>query len=109
MAETVHARKHNDPTELERLPRRVSLGLIFLNAFTGLDATEAGLCYYLILFFGVVITALALRVRPTTFTTLRGSRGFASAPLITFCEEHGCALRHTLRQVQAAFPLVAVC
>lgn len=61
--------------------------VIFLNVLTRLDATQAGLCNYLIPFFGVVIAALVLHERLTTFMILGGVLVLASTLLITVYEE----------------------
>jgi drug/metabolite transporter (DMT)-like permease len=61
--------------------------LIFLNVLTRLDATQAGLCNYLIPFFGVVIAALVLHERLTTYMILGGILVLASTLLITLYEE----------------------
>src|SRR5579883_1349274 len=61
--------------------------LIFLNVLTRLDATQAGLCNYLIPFFGVVIAALVLHERLTPYMILGGILVLASTLLITLYEE----------------------
>lgn len=61
--------------------------VIFLNVLTRLDATQAGLCNYLIPFFGVVIAAVVLGERLTTFMVLGGTLVLASTLLITVYEE----------------------
>ncbi|MDE3180003.1 MAG: DMT family transporter [Acidobacteriota bacterium] len=61
--------------------------VIFLNVLTRLDATQAGLSNYLIPFFGVIIAALALGERLTTFMILGGGLVLASTLLITVYEE----------------------
>ncbi len=61
--------------------------VIFLNVLTRLDATQAGLCNYLIPFFGVVIAAIVLHERLTTFMILGGILVLASTLLITVYEE----------------------
>lgn len=62
--------------------------VIFLNVLTRLDATQAGLSNYLIPFFGVVIAAVALGEKLTTFMVVGGALVLASTLLITVYEEH---------------------
>ncbi len=52
-----------------------------------LDATQAGLSNYLIPFFGVLIAAVVLRERLTTFMLLGGILVLASTLLVTVYEE----------------------
>jgi drug/metabolite transporter (DMT)-like permease len=61
--------------------------VIFLNVLTRLDATQAGLCNYLIPFFGVVIAALILHERLTKFMIAGGVLVLASTLLVTVYEE----------------------
>lgn len=71
--------------------------VIFLNVLTRLDATQAALCNYMIPFFGVVIAAIALHERLTTFMLLGGALVLASTLLITVYEER--------KRVRAAPPV----
>ncbi len=61
--------------------------VVFLNVLTRLDATQAALSNYLIPFFGIVIAALVLHERLTTFIVLGGILVLASTLLITVYEE----------------------
>ena len=61
--------------------------VIFLNVLSRLDATQAGLCNYLIPFFGVVIAALVLREKLTGFMIVGGILVLASTLLVTVYEE----------------------
>lgn len=61
--------------------------VIFLNVLTRLDATQAGLCNYLIPFFGVVIAGVVLGERLTSFMMLGGGLVLGSTLLITVYEE----------------------
>ena len=57
--------------------------VIFLNVLTRLDATQAALSNYLIPFFGVLIAALVLHERLTSFMIAGGLLALASTLLIT--------------------------
>jgi len=61
--------------------------VIFLNVLTRLDATQAALSNYLIPFFGVIIAAVVLHERLTTFMVLGGLLVLASTLLVTVYEE----------------------
>lgn len=61
--------------------------VLFLNVLTRLDAMQAGLSNYLIPFFGVLIAALVLRERLTTFMVAGGILVLASTLLVTVYEE----------------------
>jgi drug/metabolite transporter (DMT)-like permease len=61
--------------------------VIFLNVLTRLDATQAGLANYLIPFFGVVIAAIVLHERLTTFMVAGGILVLTSTLLVTVYEE----------------------
>jgi len=61
--------------------------VLFLNVLTRLDATQAALSNYLIPFFGVIIAAVVLRERLTTFMILGGLLVLASTLLVTVYEE----------------------
>ena len=61
--------------------------VIFLTVLTRLDATQAGLCNYLIPFFGVLIAALILHERLTGFMVAGGVLVLASTLLVTIYEE----------------------
>jgi drug/metabolite transporter (DMT)-like permease len=61
--------------------------VIFLHVLTRLDATQAGLCNYLIPFFGVVIAAVVLGERLSKFMVAGGILVLASTLLITAYEE----------------------
>ncbi len=62
--------------------------VIFLNVLTRLDATQAAVSNYLIPFFGVVIAAVVLHERLTTFMIVGGFLVLASTLLVTVYEEH---------------------
>jgi len=62
--------------------------VIFLNVLTRLDATQAGLCNYLIPFFGVVLAWLILRERLTPAMIAGGALVLASTLLITIYENN---------------------
>jgi len=68
--------------------------LIFLKVLTRLDATQAALCNYLIPFFGVLIAAVVLGERLTSFMVAGGILALASTLLITIFdrEESGTAI-----------------
>jgi drug/metabolite transporter (DMT)-like permease len=57
--------------------------VIFLNVLTRLDATQAALSNYLIPFFGVLIAAVVLHERLTSFMIAGGLLALASTLLIT--------------------------
>jgi drug/metabolite transporter (DMT)-like permease len=61
--------------------------VLFLNVLTRLDATQAALSNYLIPFFGVIIAALVLNERLTTFMVFGGLLVLASTLLVTVYEE----------------------
>lgn len=61
--------------------------VIFLNVLTRVEATQAGLANYLIPFFGVLIAALVLHERLTTFMVAGGVLVLASTLLVTVYEE----------------------
>jgi drug/metabolite transporter (DMT)-like permease len=61
--------------------------VIFLNVLTRLDATQAALSNYLIPFFGVLIAAIALHERLTTFMIAGGLLALASTLLITVWDD----------------------
>ena len=61
--------------------------VIFLHVLTRLDATQAGLCNYLIPFFGVVIAAIVLGERLSKFMVAGGILVLASTLLVTAYEE----------------------
>jgi drug/metabolite transporter (DMT)-like permease len=61
--------------------------VLFLNVLTRLDATQAALSNYLIPFFGVIIAALVLHERLTTFMVFGGLLVLASTLLVTVYEE----------------------
>ncbi len=61
--------------------------VIFLNVLTRLDATQAAVSNYLIPFFGVVIAAIVLHERLTTFMILGGLLVLGSTLLVTVYEE----------------------
>lgn len=60
--------------------------VIFLNVLTRLDATQAGLCNYLIPFFGLVLAWLVLRERLTATMIAGGALVLAGTLLITLYE-----------------------
>ena len=62
--------------------------VIFLNVLTRLDATQAAVSNYLIPFFGVVVAAIVLHERLTTFMIVGGILVLASTLLVTVYEEH---------------------
>ena len=61
--------------------------VIFLNVLTRLDATQAGLVNYLIPFFGVLIAAIILGERLTSFMIMGGMLVLVSTVLVTVYEE----------------------
>ncbi len=61
--------------------------VMFLNVLTRLDATQAGLSNYLITVFGVLIAAIVLHERLTTFMIAGGILVLASTLLVTVYEE----------------------
>jgi len=61
--------------------------VIFLNVLARLDATQAGLCNYLIPFFGVLIAAVVPGERLSRFMVLGGVLVLGSTLLITVYEE----------------------
>lgn len=63
--------------------------VIFLNVLTRLDATQAGLCNYLIPFFGLILAWLILRERLTVTMMAGGALVLASTLLITLYENIG--------------------
>jgi drug/metabolite transporter (DMT)-like permease len=62
--------------------------VIFLNVLTRLDATQAGLCNYLIPFFGVILAWLILRERLTPAMLAGGALVLASTLLVTIYENN---------------------
>ena len=73
--------------------------VIFLSVLTRLDATQAGLANYLIPFFGVVIAALWLRERLTTYMLAGGLLILSSTLLMTLYEERR-RLKGSFRKTQ---------
>ena len=61
--------------------------VIFLNVLTRLDATQAAVSNYLIPFFGVLIAAVVLHERLTTFMIVGGILVLGSTLLVTVYEE----------------------
>jgi drug/metabolite transporter (DMT)-like permease len=61
--------------------------VIFLNALTRLDATQAGLANYLIPFFGVLMAVLFLEERLTLSMIAGGVLVLAGTLMITVYEE----------------------
>lgn len=61
--------------------------VLFLTVLTRLDATQASLSNYLIPFFGVIIAAVALHERLTTYMVIGGLLVLASTLLVTVYEE----------------------
>jgi drug/metabolite transporter (DMT)-like permease len=61
--------------------------VVFLTVLTRLDATQAGLCNYLIPFFGLVIAAILLNERLTPFMIAGGLLVLVSTLLVTAYEE----------------------
>jgi len=61
--------------------------VIFLTVLTRLDATQAGLCNYLIPFFGLIIAAILLNERLTPFMISGGLLVLVSTLLVTAYEE----------------------
>lgn len=67
--------------------------VIFLNVLTRLDATQAGLCSYLIPVFGVILAWLILRERLTPAMLAGGGLVLASTLLITIYESNNDSKR----------------
>ena len=73
--------------------------VIFLNVLTRLDATQAAVSNYLIPFFGLVIAAIVLHERLTTFAIAGGILVLASTLLVTvYGEQQAHASTGTVRE-----------
>jgi drug/metabolite transporter (DMT)-like permease len=73
--------------------------VIFLNVLTRLDATQAAVSNYLIPFFGVVVAAIVLHERLTSFMVIGGVLVLASTLLVTVYEEHRRERKEADREV----------